>query len=71
MVLLAIFVSYGVMWPVMCYFAIMPKVIESRAKDLDFMQYDGKQDKFVLKNNIKLTPADLYYLGHGTMHGYK
>lgn len=52
------------------YYYALPKIIESRAKDLNLMRFDSKKDKFVAKDSIKISGWDLYYLQHGNVDGY-
>lgn len=44
----------------------MPHEIECRMKDLNLMQYDGKTDKFIPKDSVKLNSEELNYLIKGT-----
>jgi len=44
----------------------MPNKIEQRMKDLNIMQYDGKADKFIPKDSVKLKSWELNYLIYGT-----
>lgn len=45
---------------------IMPNEIKHRIHNLGFMKYDGKTDKFIIKDSILIRDMELYYLIHGT-----
>lgn len=51
---------------VVYHYMEMPREIERRAKDLDLMHYNGKLDKFVPKDSIKISGDELNYIIYGT-----
>lgn len=63
-------VGYTLLCAVIFYYAVVPKIIERRAKDLNLMQYNGEKDKFVGKDSLNISGWDLYYLQYGNMNGY-
>ena len=50
-----------------CYCVMVPRVLESRAMDLDLLRYDSKKDNFVLKDSVVLGEYDFKYLKLGDM----
>ena len=40
--------------------------LEQRAKNLNIMRYNGKSNKFIPKDSIKITGVELNYLLKGT-----
>lgn len=53
------------------YYFALPKIIESRARDLNLTRYDGSKGTFVAKDSLYVSKYDIYYLQHGNMKGYK
>ena len=54
----------------LCYYVVIPKEIEKRARALNLMHYDSVKDGFVGNDSISMSDWDLYYLQHGNMKGY-
>jgi hypothetical protein len=50
------------------YYAIIPKVIEKRFRDLNLMQYNG--EKFIGKDSVIVNEYDFYYIQYGNLDGY-
>ena len=44
-------VGYTLLCAVIFYYVAVPKIIERRAKDLNLMQYNGENDKFIGKDS--------------------
>lgn len=55
---------------VVFYQLVIPKVIESRAGDLDLMRYDSTKDEMVPKDSLRLDKFDFYYLKNGELNEY-
>lgn len=64
-------VTYTIICFVTFYIVFMPKIIERRMKDLNIMHYNGKFEKFVGKDDVKLNSWDLYYIQYGNLNGYE
>lgn len=52
------------------YNVVIPDTVESRAKELSLMIYDGENNEFIFKDSVVIRSADLYYLQHGTIKGF-
>lgn len=50
-----------------CLILFMPRIIDYRAKNLGFMQYNGKLNRMIYKDDIKCNKWSIRYLKYGTM----
>ena len=46
----------------------LPNEIEKRARELNLLKYDSKQNKFIIKDSVYIDNFDLEYLKNGTMN---
>lgn len=43
----------------------LPNKIEQRAKEINIVTYDSKQNKFIIKDSVTIDNYDLEYLKYG------
>ena len=49
----------------------LPSEIEKRAKELNILKYDSKQNKFIVKDIVTIDNYDFEYLKHGSLKNHK
>lgn len=64
---LILFIGLGV---ALDRYVFMPQLIDMRAHELGFMEYDGTTGEHQAKDSVVFTRSDFYYIKHGTMKGY-